>query len=298
MAYKVVMTSTEMVAKLKKILELNTEYNNTFPYNLGFNHGDYWSWDCWNLYPKTLVWGWSESIPQGKYQPKNLSTGLGDWNGWTILQCCQNISTDFMALLPAEFLLSKTKGHAGAYVGEFAYKGYVYNVIECTPRLNGGGVVPSYVDKSGHRFDHKGGAIQTTGWYWHGRLPWLDYEIKEDVLAVDGSWGMATTRYTQKLLGTTVDGIVSSQSRWDKRYLPAASTTSWKFQLIGASGSEMVRALQKLIGAEADGYMGKNTVTKLQEWLKAKMLYAGEIDGYMGPGTVKAWQRFINQTFK
>lgn len=298
MAYKVVMTSTEMVKKLKHILTLPTKYNKTYPYNLGFNHGDYWSWDCWNLYPKTLVWGWSEDIPVGEFQHKNLDTGLGDWNGWTILQCCQNISTDFSALLPAEFLLSKNKGHAGAYVGDFGYKGYYYNVIECTPSLNGGGVVPSYVDKQGNRYDRKGGARQSTGWYWHGRLPWLDYSVVEDVLAVDGWWGMATTRYTQKMFCTTIDGVVSSQPRRNKKFLPNCETTSWKFQIFGATGSQMVRQIQRLIGADQDGFMGKQTVTKLQEWLKAKKLYDGEVDGYMGPGTVKAWQRYVNQYFK
>ena len=60
----------------------------------------------------------------------------------------------------------------------------------------------------------------------------------------------------------------------------------------------MVKALQKLIGAEQDGKMGKKSVTKLQEFLKKKGLYTGELDGIMGKGTVKAWQKYINTQFK
>ena len=137
-----------------------------------------------------------------------------------------------------------------------------------------------------------------TVWGWHGRLPWIDYssEIK-DVIAVDGWWGMATTRYTQKMLGTTVDGKISSQPRGNKKYLPNAETSSWEFKLVGAKGSEMIKALQKLIGADADGYFGKGSVTSLQRFLKDKGFYNSTIDGYMGTNTVKAWQKYVNAYF-
>lgn len=297
MAYKVVMTSKEYCDKLFHIcFDLNTKYNNRYPYNLGYNHGNYWSWDCWNLNPKTIVWGWNENIPVGGYQAKNLETGLGDWNGWTILNCCNEISKDFSNVLPGEFLLTGDKSHAGAFVGEFVRNGKTYNTIECTVAF-GGGVVPSYTASNGGRYSHKGGN-RNNSWAWHGRLPWLDYQAEYQPLAVDGYWGMATTRYTQKMLCTTIDGIISSQPSRNKKYLPNAETTSWKFQLIGASGSQMIKALQKLIGAEADGFFGKASVTKLQEFLKAKGFYKDECDGYMGSNTVKAWQRYINAYFR
>lgn len=291
------MTSEEMVNEVKHIcFDLPTKYNNSWPYNLGYNHGAWWSWDCWNFYPKTLVWGWNENIPVGSYQAKNLSTGLGDWNGWTILQCCSGISRDFKSLVPAEFLLTEKKDHAGCYVGEFTLGGKVYNVIECTTAF-GRGVVKSYVDENGNRYSCKNGN-RNGRWNWHGKLPWLDYAPVTDVIAVDGYWGMATTRYTQKMLGTTVDGKISSQPRSNKKYLPNAETSSWEFKLTGAKGSEMIKALQKLIGADADGFFGKGSVTSMQKFLKDKGYYTSNIDGYMGMGTVKAWQTYINDYFK
>ena len=296
MAYKVVMTADEMVEKVKHIcFDLKTYYKNIWPYNLGYHHSDgRFSWDCWNFYPKTLVWGWDDTIPVGQYQPKNLDTGLGDWNGWTILQCCQEISTDFHRIIPAEFLLTKDKGHAGCYVGEFVKNGKTYNVIECTVSF-GGGVVPSWVDSDGTRRSCKGGSV-SSAWHWHGKLPWLNYNAQKAPLAVDGAWGMQTTRYTQKFLGTVVDGIVSGQRLANKKYLPAAETSSWKFALFG-KGSNMIKALQKFVGAGEDGLFGPASVKQLQLYLKTTGDYSGEIDGYMGKNTVKAWQAFINRQF-
>ena len=119
-----------------------------------------------------------------------------------------------------------------------------------------------------------------------------------DVVDVDGSWGTATTRWTQQMLGTVCDGIVSGQPTVNKKYLPNCHTSSWKFVLIGAKGSQMIRALQKLVGASQDGKCGPNTVKAIQKYLKARGYYDGAIDGSMGPGTVRGWQRYINAYFK
>lgn len=119
------------------------------------------------------------------------------------------------------------------------------------------------------------------------------------VIAEDGSWGVNTTKYTQKLLGTIVDGIVSSQRTSCKKYLPSAHTGSWEFKMFGV-GSIMIEALQKYVGlsgSNVDGLAGYNTVVALQKFLKNKGLYTGAIDGIMGTGTVKAWQKYINSKF-
>ncbi len=106
---------------------------------------------------------------------------------------------------------------------------------------------------------------------------------------VDGSWGQATTKALQKILGTKQDGIVSNQPTINRKYLYSASSTSWQFKKTGYSaGSNMIRALQKLIGAKADGWFGKNSVISLQRFLKVKA------DGSMGSATVRALQKYIN----
>lgn len=119
------------------------------------------------------------------------------------------------------------------------------------------------------------------------------------VISEDGVWGKSTTKYTQKLLKTTVDGIVSSQKTSCKKYLPAAHKDSWEFKVLG-KGSVMVKTLQKYIGLtgkSVDGLMGKTSVIALQKFLKNKKFYTGTVDGVMGAATVKAWQKYINSKF-
>ena len=119
--------------------------------------------------------------------------------------------------------------------------------------------------------------------------------------AVDGSWGIDCTYKSQKVFGTTADGIVSYQPKSNKKYLANCYTGSWKFYSSGYSaGSELVRAIQKLLKNERyytgaiDGWCGKQTVTAIQKFLKAKGLYSDSIDGSMGPNTVKGWQKYVN----
>lgn len=113
-------------------------------------------------------------------------------------------------------------------------------------------------------------------------------------VAIDHRWGPATTRASQKVLGTYIDGIVSKQSKRARKYLPNVSTASWKFVNRPGKGSNMVRALQRLVGATVDGRCGPGTVSALQRFLKNKGYYSGSIDSKMGPGTVGGWQRYLN----
>ena len=114
-------------------------------------------------------------------------------------------------------------------------------------------------------------------------------------ITVDGEWGKDTTRATQKVLGTPVDGIVSKQLTSQKKYLQNCLTSSWEFKTSGtAGGSSMVKAIQRLVGSTVDGHAGKNTVIAMQKFLNAKGFNCGSADGYMGAKTVKAWQKYIN----
>lgn len=117
----------------------------------------------------------------------------------------------------------------------------------------------------------------------------------KNAVAEDGEWGKKTTEASQKVLGTTVDGIISNQPASCMKYVPAALTSSWEFKTskFGA-GSELIKAIQKLVGATADGLCGIKTVKAMQEFLKKKKLYTGAIDGIMGQKTVIGWQKYIN----
>lgn len=85
-------------------------------------------------------------------------------------------------------------------------------------------------------------------------------------LDVDGEWGQLTTRRMQQVLGTNVDGIVSNQYASYKAKNPGLLSSSWQWVSKPSSGSPMVKALQKLVGATQDGYIGPNTIKAMQKY--------------------------------
>ena len=109
-------------------------------------------------------------------------------------------------------------------------------------------------------------------------------------IAVDGDCYTATVSEWQRQLGTTVDGWITGQSRADADAVPAIRAIWY-----GEGGSQLVRAVQRVVGASADGYLGKNTVKALQWWLSGKGCEPGPIDGMAGKSTVKALQRSLNK---
>lgn len=115
-----------------------------------------------------------------------------------------------------------------------------------------------------------------------------------DKLKVDGDWGKETTKKTQEVLGTVIDGIVSKQLISCKKYLPNAKESSWEFVKESQGGSSMIKKVQKLVGAKQDGEAGSETVEKVQKFLKGKGFYTGKIDKSMGEQTVKGWQEYVN----
>jgi len=85
---------------------------------------------------------------------------------------------------------------------------------------------------------------------------------------VDGFWGRATTARLQRVLGTPVDGIVSSQTaRW--RDSNPGLTTGWRWTARGR-GSQVIFALQdalELPHGQRDGLVGPYTISRLQAHL-------------------------------
>ena len=122
----------------------------------------------------------------------------------------------------------------------------------------------------------------------------IPFKSKTDDITVDGLWGPATTKATQKLFDLKQTGTITGQLNSCKKYLPNAETSSWKFKKLGF-GCTTIKRLQKLVGVKADGKAGVNTVKALQSFLKEKGYNVGTIDGIMGEKTVKAWQKYLNK---
>ena len=116
---------------------------------------------------------------------------------------------------------------------------------------------------------------------------------KQNGIEVDGSWGFETTRKAQEVFKTKVDGIVSKQPWSNKKHLPACSMKSWQFwqtRKLYLGGSDLIKAMQKRLGVEVDGYFGKESVRALQKLVGISQ--SGKCDAE----TVKAFQKWLNKT--
>jgi LysM repeat protein len=122
---------------------------------------------------------------------------------------CSDVSKDFTKLKAGEPRLLYKSGHIGGYIGkEVTRGGHVYNCIECTAAW-GGGILYSYVDSRGGRYNYKGGS-KNGDWTHNGLMtPWVKYvsapqgkpqetpkksneEIADEVIA--GKWGNTPER--------------------------------------------------------------------------------------------------------
>ena len=106
----------------------------------------------------------------------------------------------------------------------------------------------------------------------------------------DTSWtGVLMLSEMQRQLGTTVDGKVSNQSYYIRHtVLWRVCSDCFDGSTTASNGSQMVTALQRKVGATADGFMGFETVKALQRWLNAKLGTNLDVDGYYGPATSRA----------
>lgn len=103
-------------------------------------------------------------------------------------------------------------------------------------------------------------------------------------LTVDGWAGRATISRLQQLLGTPQDGYLSGQTAYNRTRCPHFTS-----MLLGKGGSTCIRALQRRLGATADGYIGEQTVRAWQQRLGVT------VDGYAGNQTVTAIQQALNE---
>lgn len=114
-------------------------------------------------------------------------------------------------------------------------------------------------------------------------------ETKKHIIDEDGKWGTDTTKKAQEVFGTTVDGLVTDQRVEYKSANPGLFSFEWKSNPTGYS--ELIKAIQKKVGATQDGWIGTNTIKKMQK-------YFGTIqDGYISKPSdvVKAFQKWLNE---
>lgn len=126
-------------------------------------------------------------------------------------------------------------------------------------------------------------------------LPYLNgtknFDSTSDKIEVDGIWGKETTKKAQKVFGTTIDGIVSNQYKTYKSKNPGLSSTTFEWKdKPGKNGSLLIKAIQKLVGVNQDGFIGTNTIKAMQKY------FGTTVDGVVSKPSqmVKAFQKWLN----
>ena len=302
------LTSAKMVEMAKHVEGRRTQYWNNFKWNghnggnCGLVHPDgVQSYDC-NNFVKSLI-----NKPEIAYSTKVWDyavpgTVIGDVDEYGLLCLCSDITWgNFSNCVPAEVLYMS--GHIGLFVGEYTDPSGIVNTIEATAAM-GGGVLSSYCDASGNRYNHKGGTWLGR-WTAHGKLTkYIDYGSQPQPqpsgkIVEDGEWGKNTTLLAQQIFSTERDGIVSNQDTNCKKYClncVSADDNSGSWVWNNSRGySPLIKAIQKWCGMETkdiDGKFGYNSIRALQ-----KKLGVGQ-DGYCGVLTVKAFQSWLNSQVK
>lgn len=114
-------------------------------------------------------------------------------------------------------------------------------------------------------------------------------EENKHTIDEDGKWGKDTTKKAQEVFGTTIDGVVTDQRKEYEAKNPGLISFEWKSNPTGYS--ELIRAIQKKVGANVDGWIGTETIKKMQK-------YFGTIqDGCVSnpSDVVRAFQKWLNE---
>ena len=262
----------------------STFYSNAFPYNCGFIHANgQQSFDCIGLVkcPINEPDIFYRTSPEGYYvKPGKV---IPDTTEIGILNLCTDVSKDFHKLVKGEYLYMG--GHGAWFVGDYTDPSGVVNVIECTPAF-GGGVVSSYVDQNGYRYNHKGGFVSGR-WESHGKLSkYIEYEKDDKGYEWKQEWHL----YKE---GKELTGWQKVNGKWYFLDEYGAMKTGWIFDssyngwfLLSANG-DMLTGWQKVDGKwyylEANGKMHTGWLQQNGKWY---FLDLENGDMYIGTHTI------------
>lgn len=256
-------------------------------WSLGYDQGNRWDirdggeCDCSSL----VIW----ALKQGGFDTGdatytgNLSANLTA-RGW------KRLPPDLNTLQPGDLLLNDVNHVCMVVSGH----GKDATIAQASGDENGHARGGSGGDQTGNETNERKAYTYSKGWncilrYTGAQPTPAPAPSKPKAgIAVDGYWGQETTRALQKHFGTPCDGVVSSQYAGNRPILKACTGG---FEWVSpAHGSMVVRAMQRAIGAGADGVIGRETVNALERHFGIPQ------DGHLSApsNTVKRMQEALN----
>ena len=113
-----------------------------------------WGFDCIGLI-KGILWGWEGDETKTYGGAIYTNNGVPDVSADGMIGKCSDVSADFSSIAIGEYLWMK--GHCGVYIGNS-------KVVESSPKWANGVQVT---------------ALTARNWLKHGKLPWIEYSVKE-----------------------------------------------------------------------------------------------------------------------
>ena len=213
----------------------------------------------------------------------NMSENLTA-RGW------QRIPADLSQARPGDILLNDTY-HTAAVISGYGWDAQIAQAsIDERGRATGGAAG----DQTGNETNIKNIYTYSRGWdciLRYGGSGSNGVNPSTMKLAVDGMGGPATVRAWQASLGTLQDGVISGQCYDSWQYFPAMNAVTWE-----RTGSQLIREVQRKVGAGVDGYWGPETSYCIQNFLIEHGFSVGAegADGYFGTSSVKGLQTSLN----
>lgn len=133
----------------------------------------YFGFDCVGMI-KSILWGWNGNQGATYGGAKYASNGVPDLSANGTIKVCKNVSTNFTNIPIGAALWCE--GHIGVYVGGGLG-------VECTPIWDNGVQITAVKNMGAKAGYH---ARQWTKW---GLLPWVDYNIKQEIPAPNQNQG-------------------------------------------------------------------------------------------------------------
>lgn len=208
--------------------------------------GNVFGFDCVCLL-KGLLWGWNGNKSATYGGAVYKSNGVPDYNADGFFNRSKSISTDFSKIEVGEAVW--LPGHIGVYIGDGL-------AVECTPSWkNCVQITACNCTKTGY---------PTRTWEKHGKLPYVDYDVKEEVKTEAVSNRIVVVDLPVLRKGDSGKSVEVLQrllkSLGYKGSNKLALTTDGKF---GGNTEYALRSYQKAKGLEADGICGKNSWEKI-----------------------------------
>ena len=245
----------------------------------------------------------------------NLSSNLTK-RGWV------RLTPDISSAQPGDLLL-----HDGRHVAMvISGKGWASRIAQASiderGRITGG----KTGDQTGQETNERPIYVYRGGWncilrYTGGTTEETPKVTGTGSLAIDGFIGPQTIAKWQKQLGTIVDGFISGQSAFNKKFyknicsigydnsgasrLIKAIQKKLGIAVDGFLGPDTIKAIQRFVGANPDGYLGHETATKIQQSIEKGSWGSSTVapstipntkitvDGWLGKESIRAWQKLL-----